>query len=147
MASSRSQARIEARIVERVAHCCQFELKDPRASFVAITGCKVSPDLAIATVSYTVLGEQSERSKVAHMLEHATGFVRKQVGRVLQTRRIPQIRWEYDESVELQIRMESAIAEAIAKDQRINPKAHGEGRQPEAAEEASQEEGPRDPAD
>lgn len=124
MASSRSQARIEARIIERAAHCCQFELKDPRASFVTITGCKVTSDLAIATISYTVFGDESERSKVAHMLEHASGFVRKQVGRVLKTRRTPMLRWEYDQSIELQIKMESAIAEAIARDQLINPKAH-----------------------
>jgi len=126
MASSRSQARIEARIVERVAHCCQFELKDPRAAFVTITGCKVTADLSIARISYTVMGSESDRSKVAHMLEHAGGFVRKQVGRVLETRRIPMLHWEYDQSVELQIKMESAISEALAKDRLINPKAHGE---------------------
>jgi ribosome-binding factor A len=124
VASSRSQSRIEARIIERVAHCCQFELKDPRAAFVTITGCTVTADLSIASVTYTVMGDDSDKSKVAHMLEHATGFVRKQVGRVLKTRRIPELRWRYDDSVDFQIKMEDAISAALAGDKLVNPSAH-----------------------
>jgi len=148
MASTRSQARIEARIVERVAHCCQFEVNDPRASFVTITSCKVSSDLAVATVSYTVMGNAADRSKVAHMLEHATGFFRKQIGRVLKVRRIPALRWMYDESVELQLKMESAIADAMESDRRINPSAHPAPpeAQPEPQEEL-EEEDPRPSTD
>jgi ribosome-binding factor A len=125
MANSRAKARIEARIRERVAYCIEFELNDPRASFVTVTGVEVSPDLSIAKIQYSVYGTDGDRSKVAHMLEDATGFVRKQVGRVLRTRRIPKLRWFYDDSIELQANMEDAIASALDRDRAINPEAHG----------------------
>ena len=124
MANSRARARIEARIRERVAYCLEFELNDPRGSFVTVTRVEVSPDLSIAKILYTVYGSEGDKSKVAHMLEDATGFVRKQVGRVLRIRRIPKLRWFYDDSIELQAHMEDAIASALERDRTINPDAH-----------------------
>ena len=126
MANSRARARIEARIRERVAYCVEFELNDPRASFITVTGVEVTPDLSIAKIQYSVYGSEGDKSKVARMLEDATGFVRKQVGRVLKTRRIPQLRWFYDDSIELQQNMEDAIASALHRDREINPDAHAD---------------------
>ncbi len=125
MANSRTKARIEARIRERVAYCLEFELNDPRSAFVTLTRVEISSDLSSAKLFYTVFGSEGDKTRVAHMLEDATGFVRKQVGRVLRTRRIPRLTWIYDESIELQAHMEDAIAEALARDKQINPKAHG----------------------
>lgn len=126
MANSRTRAKIEARIHERVAYCVEFELSDPRATFITITRVEVSPDLSAAKVYYTVLGSDGARSAAAHMLEDATGFVRRQVGRVLKTRRIPLLSWYYDESVEKNAAVQAAIAEAIERDRKINPTAHDE---------------------
>ena len=130
MANSRARARIAARIRERVAYCLEFEVNDPRAAFVTITQVEVSPDLSVAKVLYTVLGSEGDKSKVAHMLEDATGFVRKQVGRVLRTRRIPRLRWFYDESIEIQANMEEAISKALEHDREVNPGAHPEPAEP-----------------
>jgi hypothetical protein len=60
------------------------------------------------------------------MLEDASGFVRKQVGRVLQTRRIPALRWFYDDSIEHAAKIQDTIQEALEKDRAINPAAHAE---------------------
>ena len=126
MANARAKARIEARIRERVAYCVEFELNDPRAAFITVTGVDVSPDLSIAKVLYSVYGSQGDKSKAAHMLDDATGFIRKQVGRVLRTRRIPQLKWIYDDSIEFQADMERKIAGALEHDREINPAAHPE---------------------
>ncbi len=126
MANPRSIARIEARIRERVAYCVEFELKDPRASFITVTRVEVSSDLSIAKVYYTVLGTDGDKSKVAHMLEGASSFVRHQIGRVLETRKIPQVHWFFDDTIEIQENMEEAIFEALARDRKINPSAHAE---------------------
>ena len=124
MANPRSIARIEARIRERVAYCVEFELKDPRATFTTVTRVEVSSDLSLAKIFYTVLGTEGDKSKVAHMLVDASGFVRRQIGRVLHTRRIPQVRWFYDDSIEIRENMDQAIARALERDRKINPNAH-----------------------
>jgi ribosome-binding factor A len=126
MTNPRVKARIEARILERVAHCVEFELKDPRATFITITRVEVSDDLSSAKIFYSVYGTEGDKSRTAHMLEDASGFVRKQVGRVLQTRRIPALHWFYDDSIERAAHMHKTIQQALEKDRAINPHAHDE---------------------
>lgn len=121
MANPRTIARLEARIQERAAHCLQFELRDPRASFVTITRVELSSDLALAKVRYSVLGDEGDRSKVEHMLEHATGFVQRQVASVLHMRRAPALRFVYDDSIEHAAALDQLIREARERDRRIDP--------------------------
>ncbi len=135
MANARTKARIEARIKERIAYCIEFELNDPRATFITLTKVEISDDLYSARVFYSVYGSGGDRTRTAHMLEDATGFIRKQVGRVLRTRRIPRLSWIYDDSIEFQARMESKIAEALDRDRAINPEAHTEASAPQPPDE------------
>lgn len=121
MANPRTIARLEARIHERAAHCLQFEIRDPRASFVTITRVEVSPDLSLAKIHYSVLGDEGDRSKVEHMLEHATGFIQRQVVSVLHMRRAPTLRFLYDESIETAAALDELIREARERDRRIDP--------------------------
>ena len=134
MASPRTKARIEARIKERAAYCVEFELKDPRAAFVTITRVELTTDLGTARVFYSVYGTAGEKSRVAHMLEDATGFVRKRVGGVLRMRRIPRIAFSYDDSIEHAARMDKAIRGALERDREINPEAHAHLAVPEEEE-------------
>ena len=124
MANPRTIAKVAARIKERVAYCLEFELSDPRSSFVTVTRVEVSADLATAKVHYSVLGTEGDKSKTQHMLEAATGYVQGRIARVLRTRRTPRIRWIYDDSIEYAARMDEAIRDAIQRDKAINPHAH-----------------------
>jgi ribosome-binding factor A len=114
--SPKTIGRLQAQIQRRVAYCLQFELADPRASFVTVTKVELSKDLARAKVYYSVLGDEADRSKTHHMLQGAAGFVRRQLGRVLETRTIPAIVWEYDPSAEEAANMSRLIAEARKRD-------------------------------
>lgn len=136
MANPRTKARIEARIRERAAHCVEFELNDPRASFITITRTEVSNDLSSAKIFYSVYGSDGDKSRARHMLEDASGFIRSQVGRVLRTRRIPRLTWIYDDSIEYAAEMQKKIAEALRHDREVNPAAHADKRldEPEADE-------------
>jgi ribosome-binding factor A len=121
MANPRTIARLQERIRERAAYCLQFELNDPRAGFITITKVELTADLSIAKIHYSVLGEASDRTKVAHMLEHASGFIQRQIGRVLELRRLPSLRWIYDASAEEAADIDRIIREARERDKRINP--------------------------
>jgi len=133
MANPRSKARIEARIHERAAYCIGFELNDPRSSFITVTKVEITDDLLTARIFYSVLGTRGDRTRVEHMLESANGFIRKQVGRVLQTRHIPALQWIYDDSVERSAELQSKIQDALEKDRAINPAAHLELPRPKGA--------------
>jgi ribosome-binding factor A len=123
---SRTIARLEARIKERVAHAVEFELSDPRSAFVTITRVELNRDLSHGRIFYSVLGSEADKSRVAHMLEDAAGFVQRKVGKVLNTRRVPRLDWQYDDSIEKMAEMDRLIRQALDKDRSINPVAHGE---------------------
>jgi len=120
MTNPRTIARLASRIQERAAYCLQFEIRDPRATFVTITRVELSNDLGIATIHYSVLGDEGDRSKAAHMLDHAVGYVQRQVARVLHIRRVPNLRFAYDDSIEHAAAMDRLIREARDRDRRID---------------------------
>jgi len=123
MANPRTKARLEARILERAAEVLQFEVSDPRASFVTVTRVELSPDLSVGKIHWSVLGDDAERSKVEHMLESASGFLQRQIGRALHVRRMPHLRWIHDDSSRRADELDKLIREARARDRAINPHA------------------------
>ena len=122
MANPRTIARLEARIHERAAYCLQFEVSDPRASFITVTRVELSSDITSGKIFYSVLGTEADKSKAAHMLTSAAGFIQRQIARVLDVRRMPHLRWVYDESAAAAADLTRLIAEARARDRAINPK-------------------------
>jgi ribosome-binding factor A len=87
------------------------ELKDPRIGLVTITGVVTSPDLRIATVYVSVLGNARKRRSTLAGLEAAHGLLQAQLARQLRMKRTPQLTFEYDLSVERGVRMTQLIDE------------------------------------
>jgi len=75
------------------------ELRDPRIGFITITGVKVSPDLRVAKVYYSMLGTDEERSESQKGLEAAKGFIRREVTARIQLRVSPEIYFVFDKSI------------------------------------------------
>jgi ribosome-binding factor A len=121
MANPRTIARLQERIKERAAYCLQFELNDPRATFLTITRVELAHDFSHAKVFYSVLGDDSDRKLAAHMLKSAGGFIQRQVARVLETRRVPHLTWIFDGSTQQAAEMDRLIREARERDRAINP--------------------------
>ena len=121
MANPRTIARLQERIRERAAYCLQFEVNDPRASFITVTRVALSSDFSFAKIYYSVLGDAADKSKAEHMLKNAGGFIQRQVARVLETRRVPHLSWIFDGSTEQAADMDRLIHEARARDRAINP--------------------------
>lgn len=76
------------------------ELKDPRVGFVTLTGVDLSPDLRHAKIHASIMGSASEREDTLKALNHASGFVRSQVGRRIRLRYTPQIAFVLDDSIQ-----------------------------------------------
>jgi ribosome-binding factor A len=75
------------------------ELRDPRIGFITITGVKVSPDLRVARVYYSMLGTDQQRAETQKGLEAAKGFVRREVAAVVKLRVAPEIYFAFDRSL------------------------------------------------
>jgi ribosome-binding factor A len=79
-----------------VAETIEKRIKDPRLAFVTITDARVTNDLREATVFYTVLGSEAERSDTAAALESAKGILRTEVGRQTGVRFTPSLSFVAD---------------------------------------------------
>jgi ribosome-binding factor A len=90
------------------------EVKDPGIGFTTLTHVDVSPDLQVARVYYTTLGDQAARKNTARALERAGPFLRRQIAQRLRLRRAPELHFHYDESIERQERVEQLLNEIRA---------------------------------
>ena len=75
-------------------------LKDPRIGFVTITGVKMTDDLSMAKVFFSVVGTDEDKKNTLAGLKSAAGFIRKEVGSHLKLRHVPEIQFRFDDSLE-----------------------------------------------
>jgi ribosome-binding factor A len=87
------------------------ELKDPRIGFVTVTGVRASTDLRQATVFVSVLGSEKKRDATLAGLESSRAPLQARVNRELHLKRTPQLRFEYDQSIEEGVRLSKLIDE------------------------------------
>ena len=82
---------------------------DPGIGFITLTRVTMSPDLQLARVYYTSLGDPKARRETEKALRRATPFLRRQVGTRLSLRRVPEIEFRFDESIGHQDRIEQIL--------------------------------------
>lgn len=87
------------------------EVKDPGVGFITLTHVRVTPDLQLARIYYTVLGDAASRKRTADALTRATPFLRRRIGQRLSLRRVPEIQFVFDESIEREARIEQLFQE------------------------------------
>ena len=99
---------------------------DPGIGFITLTRVQVSPDLSLARVFYTSLGDPKARRETAKALGRATPFLRRQIGGALRLRRVPEIEFRFDESVERQDRIEQILRDLHQEEARRAGSGSGE---------------------
>ena len=90
------------------------EVHDPGIGFVTLTRVYVSPDLQVARVYYTALGDDASRRNTARALGRAVSFLRRQIGSRLRLKRVPELTFMYDDSIAGQDRIEQLLNEINA---------------------------------
>jgi ribosome-binding factor A len=86
-------------------------IKDPRVGFVTVTAVEVTDDLHLARIYYSMMGDENARRECAAGLNSAQGFFRREVGKNLQLRYIPDILFVFDESIERGSRIDALLNE------------------------------------
>ena len=90
------------------------EVHDPGIGFVTLTRVQVSPDLQLARVYFTTLGDDKARGSSMKALERAAPYLRRQLGSRLRLKRTPALTFFYDESIAGQDRIEQLLKEIHA---------------------------------
>ncbi len=106
--------RLQQVIRRKVSQTIHREINDPRMGLITITYVKLAKDLANCTIGYSMLGGDGDRSKSAYALKSACGFIQREVASVMHTRRSPQLTFEYDESIERQMRISEILKKELA---------------------------------
>jgi ribosome-binding factor A len=75
------------------------KLKDPRVGFVTVIGVRVTPDLRLARVFYTALGDDRERAATRAGLRSASAHLRTAIGKQVRLKFLPELRFEEDASI------------------------------------------------
>lgn len=103
---------------EKVAHLMRREvadivrnrIRDPRVgSWVSVTDVEVTQDLSFARVYVTVLGDEPTRARALDALAHAAPFVRHELAPRLGLREVPELRFEYDTSLDRGARVDELL--------------------------------------
>ncbi len=94
------------------------DVHDPGIGFITLTRVQVTPDLQIARVFYTSLGDEKTRKETARALDRATSFFRRQIGGRLRLRRVPELEFRFDQSIEDQDRIEQILRDLHEEDAR-----------------------------
>ena len=102
-------SRIADQMRIELAQLMREELKDPRIGFASVVKIEVAPDLRVAKVSISVLGDAEAKKNTLKGLESATGFLRGEVGNRLRLRHAPELRFVLDESIEHGARIASLL--------------------------------------
>lgn len=121
--------RLGKRIGEIVATAIDHEIKDPRLEFVTITDSRITPDLRVATLYYTVRGqtldEDPDLEAAEDALAAARGRLRTMVGKQTGVKFTPELTFMLDSVPDAARHMEELLAKARAIDEEVRKTAEG----------------------
>ena len=112
--------RLGERIKRDLALLIQRELKDPRIGMVTVNFVQLSRDLSYADVNVTVLVPGDVDEEIVEslaILNEASVFLRTELGRGLRVRKVPHLRFHYDDSLKRGARINELIRQALKSDQ------------------------------
>jgi ribosome-binding factor A len=117
--SSQRAMRVGDQIQKELADLLRNEVKDPRVGPVTVTRVDVSPDLSHATVHFTHLAGRASGDETVSALTRTAGFLRSALSHRLGLYSVPQLHFEYDDSIESGMRLSQLIDDAVAADKKL----------------------------
>ena len=93
--------RVNHLIRQEISELLQRQVKDPRlSSFVTITEVSTSPDLRYAKVFVSRIGSEEKKKETLRVLTAASGFFRGELAKRLRLRHIPELDFQWDDSIQ-----------------------------------------------
>ena len=93
--------RINQLLRQEISELLRRQVKDPRlGTFITITEVDTSPDLRYARIFVTCIGGEEQKDEILAGLAAASGFFRSELAKRLELRRMPELSFQWDESIE-----------------------------------------------
>lgn len=110
--------RVNEQLKREISRILLGEVKDPRVGGVTVTAVSAAPDLTLARVFVQLMGDDEEREETMHGLRAATAFIRTTLGQRIDLRRVPELRFEVDRSLDHALRIERLLEDAAMGEDR-----------------------------
>jgi ribosome-binding factor A len=111
MQPSRRPQRLALQIQQEVSLMISRNMKDRRVGFVTVTGVQLSPDFRHARIFISLMGSDSEKEESLETLNHASGWVRHELGQRIRMKFLPEIVFQLDTSQEYGAHIDRLIDE------------------------------------
>lgn len=108
----RRAQRVSEVMREELSEIIGFEMGDPRLAGVDVTEVRVAPDLRHARVRVALSGEAREQQEALAALDHARYYLRGELARRLNLRKVPELHFEPDLWQETSARVELLVKRA-----------------------------------
>ena len=93
--------RVNNLIRREISELLQRQVKDPRlGNFVTVTEVSASPDLRYAKIFVCCINSRGKKQEILSGLAAASGFLRNELASRLKLRRIPELSFQWDDSIE-----------------------------------------------
>jgi len=109
MSTSRRQKRVAEMLMEELSVMVALELRDPRLQLASVTAVEVSPDLRHARVYISHLGSREDEPGILKALEHASGYLRRELAQRMILRYIPTLSFHIDDTLARAQRIDEII--------------------------------------
>lgn len=123
--SRRRLARLNEQLKRELAMLIRTDVRDPRVGVVTVTAVDVTNDLSLARVFVRVIGSEGEIVEALEGLTAAAPFLRAALGKELTIRRIPELRFQRDKSLEHAMRIEEILSDVLPEDE-LDDRSEGE---------------------
>jgi ribosome-binding factor A len=102
--------KVAAQLRDEISGILSRRVSDPRVGLITVVGVDLSPDLRNARVHVSTIGDAAARGEAMAALEHARGFIRREVAAQMRSlRRIPDIKFVDDHNMEYAIHIGEVI--------------------------------------
>lgn len=109
-------ARLNEQLKRDISFILSRKVRDPRVGSVLVTEARLSPDHSVARVFVRPMSQDVGVTEMLAGLGAAAPFIRRELGRVLQLRRVPEIRFEHDTTPDSARRIEEVLREVLSEE-------------------------------
>ncbi len=93
--------RVNNLLRHEISELLQRQVKDPRlGTFIIVTEVSTSPDLKYAKIFVSCIASEEEKQETLSVLAAASGFFRRELAKRLDLPRIPELNFQWDDSIE-----------------------------------------------
>mgnify|MGYP001080278557 FL=1 len=115
--TSRRVLKAAEAVREVVSMAILTDLRDPRIKGVTVTFVEVSPDMRVAKVHVSIMGDDTAQKLCLKGLQSSAGFLQQKISKRIDTRYTPVIRFELDMGVKKSIAIAKMLGEVLPEDE------------------------------